>query len=133
MVAGSDQPLTVPIDANVEDNRKLVGAYEVWDPVDEPETLGIHGAHVAVDFDLRIAAGTCLENCPVYGAGTVGRRTDLRRGGPSSVRWLTTVRPLVWTMGVGIVSISANRRNDGGPPVALVVGQRHRISHGQSV
>jgi len=58
----------MPIDPNFEDNREIVGEHEghdVWGPVDEPETLGIHGTHVAVDFDLCIADGACLEDCPV--------------------------------------------------------------------
>ena len=37
----------------------------VWGPVDPPEKLGIHGTHVAVDYDLCIADGACLEDCPV--------------------------------------------------------------------
>jgi len=56
------------IDPNFEDNREVAGEHEghnVWGPVDEPETLGIHGTHVAVDFDICIADGACLEDCPV--------------------------------------------------------------------
>ena len=56
------------IDPNFEDNREIVdehGGHDVWGPVEEPETLGIHGTHVAVDFDLCIADGACLEDCPV--------------------------------------------------------------------
>ncbi|WP_411965109.1 ferredoxin family protein [Haloferax sp. YSMS24] len=37
----------------------------VWGPVDPPEKLGIHGTHVAVDYDICLADGACLENCPV--------------------------------------------------------------------
>jgi NAD-dependent dihydropyrimidine dehydrogenase PreA subunit len=37
----------------------------VWGPVEPPETLGIHGTHVAVDYDICLADGACLENCPV--------------------------------------------------------------------
>ena len=56
------------IDPNFEDERDLLDDHEghdVWGPVEEPETLGIHGTHVAVDFDLCIADGACLEDCPV--------------------------------------------------------------------
>ncbi len=61
------------IDPDFEDNREQVepcdpeGGHEhdVWGPVDPPETLGIHGTHVAVDFDICIADGACLEDCPV--------------------------------------------------------------------
>jgi len=56
------------IDPNFEENRNVVEQHEghnVWGPVDEPEDLGIHGTHVAVDFDICIADGACLEDCPV--------------------------------------------------------------------
>ena len=56
------------IDPEFEENRDIAEEHEghtVWGPVDEPETLGIHGTHVAVDFDLCIADGACLEDCPV--------------------------------------------------------------------
>ena len=56
------------IDPNFEQNRNRVGeenGVTVWGPVDEPEQLGIHGTHVAVDYDICIADGACLENCPV--------------------------------------------------------------------
>jgi NAD-dependent dihydropyrimidine dehydrogenase PreA subunit len=42
--------------------------HEVWTPDGEeptPEAEGIHGTHVAVDFDICIADGACLEDCPV--------------------------------------------------------------------
>lgn len=56
------------IDPNFHENRELVDTHEdhdVWGPVDEPEQLGIHGTHVAVDFDLCIADGACVDDCPV--------------------------------------------------------------------
>ncbi|MFP4632890.1 MAG: 4Fe-4S dicluster domain-containing protein [Halobacteriota archaeon] len=58
------------IDPDFEDNREVVEeheeyGYEVWGPVDPPEKLGIHGTRVAVDFDICIADGACLEDCPV--------------------------------------------------------------------
>ena len=56
------------IDPQFEDNREVVDEHEghkVWGPVDEPEQLGIHGTHVAVDFDICLADGACLEDCPV--------------------------------------------------------------------
>jgi NAD-dependent dihydropyrimidine dehydrogenase PreA subunit len=70
----------MPIDPNFDSNRERVegeeaaaasgedqdeAAVAVWGPVDPPEQLGIHGTHVAVDYDLCIADGTCLEDCPV--------------------------------------------------------------------
>jgi len=50
------------IDPNFEENRDVVDEHEghdVWGPVEEP------GTHVAVDFDICIADGACLEDCPV--------------------------------------------------------------------
>ena len=56
------------IDPEFEQNSEKAEDHEghaVWGPVDEPEELGIHGTHVAVDFDICIADGACLEDCPV--------------------------------------------------------------------
>ncbi|XGI83751.1 ferredoxin family protein [Halorutilales archaeon Cl-col2-1] len=56
------------IDPDFEDNREVVdqhNGHDVWGPVNEPEELGIHGTRVAVDFDICIADGACLEDCPV--------------------------------------------------------------------
>jgi NAD-dependent dihydropyrimidine dehydrogenase PreA subunit len=56
------------IDPNFDKNRAQVGeenGVAVWGPVDPPEKLGIHGTHVAVDYDICLADGACLENCPV--------------------------------------------------------------------
>ncbi len=39
--------------------------HEVFGPVAAPGTLGIHGRWVAVDFDLCIADGACIDACPV--------------------------------------------------------------------
>jgi NAD-dependent dihydropyrimidine dehydrogenase PreA subunit len=41
------------IDPTFEDTREVVGehnGHDVWGPVEEPEQLGIHGTHVAVDW-----------------------------------------------------------------------------------
>lgn len=56
------------IDPQFERSREVVaehGDHAVWGPVDEPERLGIHGTHVAVDFDVCLGDGACLEDCPV--------------------------------------------------------------------
>ena len=56
------------IDPEFENNREIAeehDGHKVWGPVEEPETLGIHGTHVAVDFDICLADGACLEDCPV--------------------------------------------------------------------
>lgn len=58
----------MPIDPHFETSREPVDEHEghtVWGPVEPPETLGIHGTHVAVDFDLCIGDGACLRDCPV--------------------------------------------------------------------
>jgi len=56
------------IDASFEQSRGIVADHEghhVWGPVEEPAQLGIHGTHVAVDFDACIADGGCVEDCAV--------------------------------------------------------------------
>ena len=48
------------IDPQFDENRDVVDEHEghdVWGPVDEPERLGVHGTHVAVDFDICLADG----------------------------------------------------------------------------
>ncbi|MFB6133163.1 MAG: ferredoxin family protein [Halanaeroarchaeum sp.] len=58
----------MPINTRFDQAREVVGEHEghpIWGPVDEPERLGIHGSHVAVDFDVCIADGDCLQDCPV--------------------------------------------------------------------
>ena len=58
----------MPIDPDFQKNRKKVGKEEgiaIWGPVDPPETLGIRGTNVAVDWDLCTGCGTCIEACPV--------------------------------------------------------------------
>ena len=56
------------IDSNFEANRERVGEEDgvaVWGPVEPPEKQGIRGTPVAVDFDICLADGACLEDCPV--------------------------------------------------------------------
>lgn len=56
------------IDEDFMNIREVVDKHydhDVWGPVDTPEKLGIHGTHVAVDFDLCTADGSCLPVCPV--------------------------------------------------------------------
>ncbi|MFB6131882.1 MAG: ferredoxin family protein [Halanaeroarchaeum sp.] len=56
------------IDPNFERARRVVDHHDghaVRGPVEEPTRLGIHGTHVAVDFDECIADGACLRDCPV--------------------------------------------------------------------
>jgi len=56
------------IDPNFEQSREQVEEEDgvaVWGPVEPPEKQGIRGTHVAVDFDICLADGACLEDCPV--------------------------------------------------------------------
>lgn len=56
------------IDPEFETKRQEAGEHEghkVWGPVEPPAKLGIHGTTVAVDFDICIADGVCLDVCPV--------------------------------------------------------------------
>ncbi len=39
--------------------------YKIWGTYEPPLKLGIHGTSVAVDFDLCIGDGACIEACPV--------------------------------------------------------------------
>ena len=58
----------MPIDPDFQKNRKQVGKEEdvaIWGPVKPPEKLGIRGTNVAVDWDICIGCGTCIEVCPV--------------------------------------------------------------------
>ena len=59
------------IDPEFEQTYDKIGENDgvaIWSPDGEDltdEKQGIHGTHVAVDFDLCIADGACLEDCPV--------------------------------------------------------------------
>jgi len=57
----------LPIDLNFQKNRKKVGkeaGIAIWGPVDPPQKLGIRGSNVAVDWDICIGCGICLNVCP---------------------------------------------------------------------
>ena len=57
-----------PIDTSFKSKRQNVGKFKgisVWGPVDPPGQLGIWGDSVAVDFDICIGDGACIEACPV--------------------------------------------------------------------
>ncbi len=38
--------------------------YSVWGEFAPPEKLGIHGDNVAVDFDICVGDGACIDVCP---------------------------------------------------------------------
>lgn len=70
--AAAPKPTAAPsgsgIDVNFRNNRQVAGEHiehKVWGPVNAPELLGIHGTAVAVDFDICVADGACIEACPV--------------------------------------------------------------------
>ena len=55
----------MPIDPNFQANRFPItyNMLKVWK--NESSTLGVYGTDVAVDFDLCIGDGACIEVCPV--------------------------------------------------------------------
>lgn len=56
------------IDVNFRSSRQVAEdhiGHHVWGPVNTPSLLGIHGTAVAVDFDICVADGACIEACPV--------------------------------------------------------------------
>jgi len=58
----------LPIDPDFQKKRKKVGKEKgiaIWGPVDPPKKLGIHGTHVAIDWDICTGCGVCLKVCPV--------------------------------------------------------------------
>jgi NAD-dependent dihydropyrimidine dehydrogenase PreA subunit len=70
--AAAPKPTAAPsgsgIDVNFRNNRQVAEehiGHKVWGPVTTPELLGIHGTAVAVDFDICVADGACIEACPV--------------------------------------------------------------------
>jgi protein-S-isoprenylcysteine O-methyltransferase Ste14/NAD-dependent dihydropyrimidine dehydrogenase PreA subunit len=56
----------LPIDPEFQKKREKVGEEGIatWGPVEPPEKLGIRGTYVAVDWDICIGCGICLEICP---------------------------------------------------------------------
>lgn len=55
------------IDPDFITKRQVVEQHEghdVFGPVEKPALLGIHGKIAAVDFDICIADGICIDVCP---------------------------------------------------------------------
>ncbi|HOW28958.1 MAG TPA: ferredoxin family protein [Elusimicrobiota bacterium] len=55
------------IDPDFQSNRQKAGEHKghaVWGPVEPPTKLGIHGSSTAVDFDLCVGDGACIDACP---------------------------------------------------------------------
>ena len=58
----------MPIDPSFATSRPDGGehvGHKVYGPTAAPVKLGIHGTIVAVDFDICIADGVCIDVCPV--------------------------------------------------------------------
>lgn len=59
---------TLPIDPDFKTNRQVTGehnGHKVWGPVTPPTRLGIHGTNVALDWDICVGDGVCIDVCPV--------------------------------------------------------------------
>ena len=73
----------MPIDPNFQTNR-VATEYEnlkVWK--DKTSILGIYGTDVAVDFDLCVGDGACIDVCPTNVFDWKGHGAD-RKALPSS-------------------------------------------------
>ncbi len=60
--------LFLPIDSDFQKNRQVVSqhnGHNVWGPVEPPNKLGIHGTNSAVDWDVCVGDGVCIDVCPV--------------------------------------------------------------------
>jgi len=58
----------LPIDADFQKKLQVKGehsGHSVWGDTAPPSKLGIHGTHVAVDFDVCDGDGVCIDVCPV--------------------------------------------------------------------
>jgi NAD-dependent dihydropyrimidine dehydrogenase PreA subunit len=58
----------LPIDPDFQTNRQVVSehnGHKVWGPVEPPQKLGIHGTSSAVDWDVCVGDGVCIDVCPV--------------------------------------------------------------------
>jgi len=63
-----DGEIFLPIDPDFQKNRQVAGehnGHKVWGPVDPPTRQGIHGTNVAVDWDVCVGDGVCIDVCPV--------------------------------------------------------------------
>ena len=76
----------LPIDPDFQTNRKPTSehnGHKVW-AAPEPGKLGIHGTYSAVDWDVCVGDGVCIDVCPVslydWGATPGGeKRSDPAR------------------------------------------------------
>lgn len=58
----------LPIDPDFQTKRQVVSehnGHKVWGPVEPPQKLGIHGTSSAVDWDVCVGDGVCIDVCPV--------------------------------------------------------------------
>lgn len=79
----------MPIDADFQKNRQPANehnGHKVWGPVEPPKKLGIHGTMVAVDQDVCVGDGVCIDVCPVNvfdWAETPGHPTSEKKTDPA--------------------------------------------------
>ena len=68
--------ILLPIDPNFQANRvpTMIENLRVWK--DKRSKLGIHGTTVAVDFDLCVGDGACIEVCPANVFDWTGADSD---------------------------------------------------------
>ncbi len=77
----------MPIDPDFQKNRKVTNqhnGHNVWGPDESSNSLGIHGTNCAVDWDVCIGDGVCVDVCPmsvyewaeISGNGTSGKKSD---------------------------------------------------------
>ena len=68
--------------------RKIITKHQghnVWGPFNPPTRLGIHGTKVAVDWDICIGCGRCINGCPITlfdWVDTLGHPTSEKKSDP---------------------------------------------------
>ncbi|MDR0372769.1 MAG: 4Fe-4S binding protein [Nitrososphaerota archaeon] len=58
----------MPIDSDFQTKRQATGehrGHKVWGSIEPPAKLGIHGTNTAVDWDVCLGDGICVDVCPV--------------------------------------------------------------------
>ena len=79
----------LPIDPDFQTKRQVVSehnGHKVWGPVEPPQKLGIHGTSSAIDWDVCVGDGVCIDVCPVSlydWVDSPGHPVSERKSGPS--------------------------------------------------